>query len=280
MEGISELFDPLRAGYPLLLERIREHAERDDRVRALWLHGSVAKGLADRDSDLDVILTIVDDEAPSFGAGLGAWMGEVIEPVFTKAVGGRILLFLTRELQRIDLFVETVSEIEFAGDRHRVLVFDKDTVAAALPPADLPRGPSPARVDELVKDFIAELSMMTGVVGRQDWVFGLESVHRSRTTLHQLLVEANRPLPPYGAKQWTAQLTEGQRELFAALPPVTASRDSVLGAKWATVELFYLTAPRIAESLGVLWPTELEQAVSRFLATELGYSLPCDAARS
>lgn len=274
MSSATEVLAPLRPGYSALLERLRARAARDQRVRALWLHGSTVKGLADRDSDIDVMITVADGEAPRFGGELAEWMTAVATPVFTKLLLGRILLFLTADLQRIDVLVEEVGELARTSERHRLLIFENDDVSGLVPAPTEPRTPDPERVAALINDFIGELGMMTGVVNREDWLFGLESVHRSRTMLHQLLVEANRPLPLYGSKQWSAQLTPDQRDLFANLPGVTATRESVLDAKWATVEAFYRVAPALAEKLGVDWPTELETAVRKFLRRELGYELP------
>lgn len=270
----ADVLAPLRPGYPELLARIREHAESDARVRALWLHGSTVNGLAHRDSDLDVMITVTDGAAARFGSGLAEWMTAVAQPVFTKLLAGRILLFLTADLHRLDVMVEEVGELPRAGDRDRLLLFEKEPVSALLSPPARPHAADPHVVDVLLKDFIGELAMMTGVVHREDWLFGLESVHRSRTMLHQLLVEGNRPLPPYGTKQWSVQLTGPQRELFATLPGVTATRESVLAAKWATVEAFYATVPALAAELGLEWPVELEDAINKFLERELGYTLP------
>lgn len=273
---VADVLAPLRTGYPELLARLQERSEWDDRVRALWIHGSTVKGLADRDSDLDVMITVADGAASHFGAGLADWMTEVAQPVFTKLLMGRVLVFLTADVLRLDVMVEEVGELPRAGDRHRLLLFERESVSHLLPPPAEPRVADAQLVEVLVKDFIGELAMMTGVVNRQDWLFGLESVQRSRAMLHQLLVEGNLPLPPHGTKQWSAQLTAPQRELFANLPGVTATRASILAAKWATVEAFYATVPTLAADLGVAWPHELESAIGGFLRRELGYTLPVE----
>jgi len=46
----------------------RETSRRDERVRALWLYGSLAKGIADAASDLDFIVGVRDDDHDSFTA--------------------------------------------------------------------------------------------------------------------------------------------------------------------------------------------------------------------
>lgn len=268
------LLSPLRPGYVDLLNRITAAAQVDDRVRAVWLHGSVAKGLADSGSDLDIIVTVADDAARSFGSALADWVSSATPTVFTKALFGRVVFALTPELLRLDLMIEAASEVPRASDRHRHLVFERDGIAAALPPPEPARGPDPGLVDMLIKDFIGELSMMMTIIGRRDWLFGTESVHRSRMMIHQVLAEANRPLPPHGAKQLSAQLTSEQRDAFAELPGVTATEEGVVGSKWATVDLFYDLVPGVATRLGTSWPVDLEGAVARYLRTQLQYDLP------
>ena len=271
---VETLLAPLRAGYVQLLDRVKVAAQADDRIRAMWLHGSVAKRLADSGSDLDVIVTVADDTIQEFSSTLQEWVSRTVPNVFTKVNFGRVILVLTPELLRFDLMVEATSQLPRASDRHRVLVFQRGDIATALPPAEPERGPDPAVVDTLIKDFIGELSMMTTIISRQDWLFGTESVHRSRMMIHQILAEGNRPLPPHGAKRLSAQLTSEQRAAFAALPGVAATGTSVVRSKWATVDVFYSLVPATAIELGVSWPVDFEDAVARHLRAELQYDLP------
>ncbi|MGH3499366.1 MAG: nucleotidyltransferase domain-containing protein [Nocardioidaceae bacterium] len=52
--------------YRPIFDRLLASCEGDDRVRALWLSGSVAKGTADGGSDLDILLAIRDDDFDGF----------------------------------------------------------------------------------------------------------------------------------------------------------------------------------------------------------------------
>jgi len=51
---------PLETGYADLLDRVVDIVRGDDHVRALWLAGSVGRGVADAGSDLDLVVTIDD----------------------------------------------------------------------------------------------------------------------------------------------------------------------------------------------------------------------------
>ena len=110
------------------------------------------------------------------------------------------------------------------------------------------------------------------MVARADWLLGVTAVHNVQLMLYQLLVESNQPLPPMGVKQWSARLTAAQREICAGLPPPAADRASVLTAMRAAADAFRLAAAQILATAGAPWPAELERAVQRYLASELGWS--------
>jgi hypothetical protein len=67
----------LPPGYASLLDRFIEVVGGDPRVRAAWVHGSVARGDADEVSDLDVIIAVADDDIPAFAAGWRDRLDEV-----------------------------------------------------------------------------------------------------------------------------------------------------------------------------------------------------------
>jgi len=52
--------------YRHLFERAVAVLGADERVRALWLSGSLARGVADAASDLDLIVAVADDELDGF----------------------------------------------------------------------------------------------------------------------------------------------------------------------------------------------------------------------
>jgi hypothetical protein len=90
--------------------------------------------------------------------------------------------------------------------------------------------------------------------------------------LYQLFVEANQPLPPMGVKQWSAKLTQRQRQICASLPAPTASRNSVLDAMRAAAATFRSEAMAVLAAHEVPWPTEFDAAVGRFWQAHLGWT--------
>src|SRR4051812_23862484 len=58
----------LPARYRPLFESVRRVLQRDERVRAMWLHGAIARGRADAGSDLDVDIAVADEHFDVFTA--------------------------------------------------------------------------------------------------------------------------------------------------------------------------------------------------------------------
>lgn len=56
----------LPAGYRPLLDRFVTICEDDDRVRAVWLGGSLARDDADPSSDLDVMIAVADEHVSPY----------------------------------------------------------------------------------------------------------------------------------------------------------------------------------------------------------------------
>ena len=101
----------LPPGYASLLDRFIQVVGGDPRVRAAWVHGSVAQGDADEVSDLDVIIAVADDDVAAFAAGWRDRLDEVTPTVMARASQGTSAswLAITPACQRFDLWVEPAS---------------------------------------------------------------------------------------------------------------------------------------------------------------------------
>jgi Nucleotidyltransferase domain len=224
--AVAEAIAPLEPGYGSLLTRLASALERDQRVRALWLAGSVGRGAADAGSDLDVVVTVtsVQDFAdPS------SW--SVLDPVITTAIPGMpgCFAFTTGEALRVDVVLETSTDLADTSYGCRIRIFDRDGLA--LPDATYAeRGPDLDRMQAIVVEVLRQAAIFpAAVVAREDWLLGQQAVHNYGLLLYQLLVESNAPLPPMGVKQWTSRLTEAQRRLLTELVPPRPTRRGDLG---------------------------------------------------
>jgi len=68
---------PMPQSYQALLDRATKLFEADQRVRAMWLHGAIARGAHDAASDLDIDIAVRDQDFDAFTAESEAWWANI-----------------------------------------------------------------------------------------------------------------------------------------------------------------------------------------------------------
>jgi predicted nucleotidyltransferase len=271
------VIDRLEPGYGPLFDRVVDVFLADDRVRGMWLSGSLARGTADIASDLDVLIAVSDDDPSAFdqfAAEWRAWLAAITPTVIARPLvfAPGSLYSVTPGRERLDIVVERTSALPHTMFRTRLTVFDRDDLDGRIPAPAPAAGPSGERVAALVEEFFRDYGMFPVVVEREDWLLGIEAIHLFRSLLYQLFVEANAPLPMMGLKQWSAKLTTDQRELLESLPAgCAANRESIIAVHEEVGLVFVDQARRICAALDVAWPDELENATREYLR---GHGLP------
>jgi hypothetical protein len=271
----ASLLGPLPAAYHALFERASQVLYDDPRVQALWLSGSLARGDADAHSDLDLLVATRDEAHAAFSEEWATWLAAITPTVLARRIPGITGLYaVTPEWLRLDVVWEARASLPTTFFRTRRLVFDRADCAAAIPPASARPGPSAAAVLGLVEESLRILGLLPTVVGREDWLLGVEGVWSQRLLLYQLFQQANAPLPATGIKQWSSKLDERQRAVLAGLPMGQAARDGVISSQLALARAFLAEARPLAARLGVAWPDALERAtrahLRRVLEVDLG----------
>ena len=265
------MIDRLEPGYGPLFDRMVDVFLADERVRAMWLSGSLARGFADAVSDLDVLIAVSDDDPEvfdSFAADWQEWLAAITPTVIARslAFAPGSLYSVTPGRERLDVVVERTSALPKTIFRTRLVVFDRDGLDALVPPLGPAPGPSPEKIAHLVEEFFRDYGMFPVVVEREDWLLGIEAIHVFRSLLYQLFVEANAPLPMMGVKRWSIKLTPEQRAVLESLPSgASADRDSVVAVHEELGVVFVREARRVCDAVGVEWPQELEDATIRYL---------------
>lgn len=248
--------------------------ESDDRVRAFWLSGSLARGVADAASDLDLLIAVRDEDCQAFAASWRDTLAAITPTVVAQPLPSLPGSFysVTATGERLDVVMEAVGAVPTSQFRYRLPVFDRDGLTALVPaPAPEP-GPDRDRIARLVEEFFRQQFNLPAVTVREDWLLGVIAVQQIHTLLYQLFVAANAPLPPTGVKQWSAKLAPGQRHLLEELPVPQPAEASVMAARAAAAAAFVRSARPLAHRCGVPWPADLESAASAFLERELGIS--------
>ncbi|MFZ2015694.1 MAG: nucleotidyltransferase domain-containing protein [Nocardioides sp.] len=251
---------PLEPGYVDLLSRVVDHLEGDPRVRAIWLSGSVGRGVADAGSDLDLVVTVADASAFEDASVWG-----FVDPVVTIPIAGLAgFVFTTRQGLRLDVVLETPADVASSPYTHRVGVLDRDGLAPPVP-TDEESPPDVGRMQGLVTEVLRQCAIFpAAVVAREDWLLGQVAVQNHQQLLYLLLVESNQPLPVMGLKQWSIRLTADQRDLLAGLPVPRAERASVVAAMTAVRAAIRTEGRAALESAGGTWPTEVDDALAAY----------------
>jgi hypothetical protein len=268
-EGLTAL----PAAYGRLYDRAVAVLGADERVRAIWLAGALGRGAADAASDLDFVIAVRDQDFDAFAAAWRDWLAAISPTLVARELPGRpgSLYALTPACERFDVVTERASR-PGSTPGARLPVLDRDGLHNLLP-APEPRHPDPARIAGLIEECLRQAANFPTVTVRDDWLLGVVAVQEVHLLLYGLFVESNEPLPPMGAKQWSAKLTPEQRAVLTALPVPQPRRESVLAARDAATRAFLEQARPIADRFGAPWPAELESAVRDFLRRELDLPL-------
>ena len=209
----AEALRPLPAGYRQLYEQVIAAAEADDRIRALWLSGSLGRGVADAGSDLDIVLAVQEESFAGFTASWRGWLATATPTVLARELP-RLpgsWYSMTPDCLRLDVVTERAGTATPGQLSRRLLVLDKDGTAAGPGSApESPPGPDPEKIAGITEEFLRQQAIFpAAVVARADWLLGVVGIEAVHTMLYELFVQSNQPLPPMGVKQWSAKLTPG-----------------------------------------------------------------------
>jgi hypothetical protein len=247
----------------------------DDRVRGMWLHGAIARDGADAGSDLDIDLAVCDDDFSAFASDQNAWLAQITPVVSLVPLAPGSFYALTPTCERIDVITEPVSIVPSSSLTRRLVVFDKDNLTERLPKTIDP-SPDLGIARYAIEETIRQAANFPVVVVRQDWLLGVVAVQQIHQHLYTLFVEANKPQPPTGPKQWSFKLSARHRAMLEALPVPQPNLDSILTARQAALSVLLGEGKAVADALGVDWPIALERAVLDFLERE-GFAIDIGA---
>jgi Nucleotidyltransferase domain len=258
----------LLPSYRPIFDRLLEVCEGDERIRAFWLSGSLAKGTADSGSDLDCLLAIRDADFDDFAAGWREWLATITPTLLARELPFARGSFYstTAGCERLDVVSEAVSKVPASRHRYRRVVFDRDGLDAAVPAPEPPAGPNLDRLRSAVEEFFRVEAIVPVMLNqRRDYLAAVNGVQSLQLMLYNVFVECNQPQPPMGIKQWTARLTPEQRQVLTALPVAAPEHDSIAVALRATGNAMRIPGRAAVTACGGTWPVDLDEGVQRFV---------------
>lgn len=264
----AEALAPLPEPYHRLYDRVLAVCEPDDRIRGLWLSGSLARGSADAGSDLDLLVALDDDVYEDFVGDWRGWLDTVTPTLLAKRIPAEKLIFtaLTPRMCRIDATFERVGELPESPFRTRVSVIDRDHLGSRVPRRVDGPGPDPDKISGIISEFWRIQAIFPFMINdRKDLLVARSGVNASAQLLYDVFVEANQPLPPMGVKQFSSRLTADQRKVLESLPAFGCDADSMITADLWVTDAMATHGRAAAEQVGADYPEELGAAVRQFL---------------
>jgi predicted nucleotidyltransferase len=256
-----------------LIRRASEVLEGDARVLAAWLAGSFGRGDADAFSDVDLLAAVGDDERPGFLADWESVVERIAPTVHRNAlVHGEIGVYnaITEDWLRFDL---TVVGPEHLGSRPRSgleLLFDRAQLHGTLPERGAPVAPNADQLQRLTVEFLRVLGLLAVVIGRGELLVAVTGCGHLRSHLVSLFLETASVEDRGGVLKLNPLLSDQQRAVLEGLPPVVATRESVIAVHRAMAEAFLPLARALHGKLGLDWPAAFERATLTYLERQLG----------
>lgn len=238
----------------------------DERIRAVWLEGSLARGLADDWSDIDLHLAVREPE--NFAAI--EWLDSQVHLVLSDAIPGLTgaYICLTSNLIHIDLNVHS-SENELPSDGTRRALLDRDAPIQDRPNAEgTTRQPFFPAQD--VQIFLYFLGKTVASVHRGDLIALSQTtaMMRDRLLVNLLLAE-NGIRSGTVIKRIGRHLSDDQMQCLQAIPAFGFSKLSIREAQQSIATAYLGRARKLAEECAAAWPLELEHATKELLHREL-----------
>ncbi|WP_020522540.1 nucleotidyltransferase domain-containing protein [Catelliglobosispora koreensis] len=245
------------------IQRVREEASKDDRVRAAWLAGSYGNGTADEYSDIDLHLLLEDDSFDWV-----AFAAKVTPSVLAKPIPGlNGGLVITPEWVHLDIVCHTsVPEL-----RGCLPLFDHTgLLPQELTPAQSPWG-EPYFPDEVISFYYYMLGLSVVVLGRGELNLAVYGAVARLDGLIQLMLAENGVRKTDGRKRQNAYLTPDQIAFLESYPPLLHETASILAFDRRTADEVSRRGRLLAERTGQRWPHELEAATITYLRNNLDW---------
>lgn len=236
---------------------------------AAWLGGSLATGLADRFSDVDLNVVVPDEQLNWWRESWASVLERCAGPlVLAQAIGDPVVggFALTTAWEHVDLVVHARSTLG-RPDPCRVLHDPEGLLEERLGPVTSGEPYYPA---DDVTLFLYLLGNLVVTVGRGELLVAHGGVGALRDLLVKLMLAENGVHKTDGQKRLNPHLTTEQRTVLEGLPTPGVRADEIVRACGVIRDELVERARRLADLTGASFPEELLAATDQHLARHLG----------
>ena len=256
-----------------LIDALTRAAEQDVRVLALLLTGSLGTDQGDIWSDVDTVMVTTPESHAAVVASARAWVAAIAPPVLWRQLYPPHPLFhaVLPGWLRLDVTITVPGHVPTVQAASKPL-YDPMGLHARLPAHHPARKPDPAKIEQIVEEFLRIMGLAPVAFGRGDLLATVAGCGLLRGLLQDLMVEAIAPPLPPGALATTRLLSSDDVTTLASLPPVHAEGEALMAFNTAVAAAFLPRARRLAATTGAVWPTALEAEARARLAQ--AFALP------
>lgn len=252
-----------------------EQLPQEPGVLTAWVGGSLADGVGDVYSDVDLNLIVEDDTIDfwrtHWSEALQRCAGKLI---LANDLGGPIVggFALTEAWEHIDFIVHTRSDFEQPASN--LPIYDPDHLLVTATAPSTARSPYyPAAP---VRFFLYLVGNLVVSLGRGELLVAHSGVNALRDQLIKLMLAENGVRKRDGNKRLNPYLTQQQLDRLEHLPTPPVSEQAIIEACRAITADFIARARLLAETAGDSFPEELLTATDRHLANHLDGWAPID----
>ena len=251
-----------------MITRVVEVCSADDRIAAVFLGGSVARGEADAYSDIDLCFIVADGAYPDVISGREAFVRQIGDPLFVEDFGNEHMAFaILADGTDLELHFFRAGDLRsITSGPHRVLL-DEDGILTGIefPVPEVDPATQVGSLRQILFWFWHDLAHFTAAIGRDQlwWAAGqLEQLRHYCVNL----VRIDQGGAPEGEPYWKLDAEISTKPLDALRSTFCPmDRGDLLRAGRDVVAFFRERAPGVARSHGLTYPWELDRLVSGHL---------------
>ena len=253
------------------LKAFVDKVDSDGRILAIWLEGSLAKGTADRYSDIDIHLLVAEKDKEAFQQELKSWLSDVQPLVlFKDTFPGQMITGITITGLRFDVWLHPGDTISLEQTNVSVLSAAEGCIQLEKTCRDTAPKDVSSVLNQHFNEFWRLLAILPTVLGREEHIAGFMGTTFVVMSLTEVLIIGNENQRDRGVKNINAFISQTlKEEIETALTMQSMNREGIAKVHLRLTAIMQQCGPDIAKQHGAIYPFPLEKAVLSYISREL-----------